>query len=504
MAEPKPKEMLQAAEENKDGWENVITGLGTSRDKRVGSQVIPPRYNTNYTENQNLYFSSDMARTAVELIASEMVRQWISIVANDPKTVDDKSRKEESESTTEERISIGNLMLNKLEELDAKSKYFEAEVWAQVFGGSLLFIGADDQGGDDPRAMMQPLDEDRIESIKFLAVFDRWDVHIDSYYTDPSAEKFGQPQYYRLNETTFNGVSTGINALIHESRFIRFDGVLTNRRRMKENGGWADPVFTRTRDLIRDYDVAWHSVANILQDFAQAIFKMKGLKDAILSDKDDLVLRRMAQIDLCRGVSRAVPLDADGEDFDRKPTPLAGLPDLMDRFAYRMSAAFRAPATLLFGQSPSGMQSTGAADIRFFYDQISAKQESSLRPKIERLIKLCFKAKDGPTGGVEPEEWSFYFNPLYRLTELEQADLRNKQANSDKIYIEMGVVSEDEIAYSRFGGDKYSPETILDLERRQEDKLADEIEPETDPVINPPPLTEEPPDDTEGETGDNG
>ncbi len=70
------------------------------------------------------------------------------------------------------------------------------------------------------------------------------------------------------------------------------------------------------------------------------------------------------------------------------------------------------------------------------------------------------------------------------MTQKETAELRKTQADTDAIYIDTGVVSEDEIAYSRFGGGEYSPETVLDLEKRNEDKLAEKDEP--DPV--PPPM----------------
>jgi phage-related protein (TIGR01555 family) len=488
-----------------DGWENIITSIGTSRDKRLGGRIKAPVPNVSYREFENLYFGSDLAATAAELPAREMIRAWITITANDPGIIDENARTDpEEKSTTEESVSIGKKINQRLQELEAQAKSFEAMVWARVFGGGLLFLGIDDGGGDNPESLKEPLNEDRIDEFKFLTVFDRWDVHIAQRYTNPTNPKFGQPELYRINAVAFEGQGNAAAGadLIHETRFIRFDGVLTNRRRQRENGGWSDSIFTRTQDLIRDYDISWHGIANMLQDFSQAVFKMRGLRDAMLQDKDDLVLRRMTLIDQCRSIGRAVPLDAEDEDFNRHQTPVSGLPDLMDRFALRMSAAFRMPATLLFGQSPAGMQATGASDIRFFYDQVSSNQETMLRPKLERLIRLVMLDKSGPTKGQEPEDWAFTFNPLFQLTEQEQAELRNKQADTDQKYLTEGVVTEDEIAYSRFGGGEYSPETILDLEQRNEDKLADEAEPEPEPMpippippVQPPPVepTPEPP-----------
>lgn len=478
--------MIEAG--RRDGWENTVTAIGTNRDKRLGGRMIRPTPNVTFREFEDLFAGSDLAATAAELPPREMVRAWITVTANDPKNIDKDKRTETEEQTTEEAVSLGNQIAGRLDELEAQAKVFEAMVWARVFGGSLLFLGVDDGGGDNAEALAEPLDEGRIQSFDHLTVFDRWDLHIAERFTDPRNVKFGQPELYRLTSTTHDGKVAPGTDLIHESRFIRFEGVLTNRRRMRDNGGWSDSIYTRTRDLIRDFDLAWNGIANLLQDFSQAIFKMRGLRDAILADKDDLVLRRMGIIDLCRSIGRAVPIDSEDEDFERKSTPVTGMPDLMDRFALRMSAAFRMPATLLFGQSPAGMQATGASDIRFFYDQIAANQETMLRPRLERLIKLVLLDKSGPTNGVEPDDWSFSFNPLFQLTELEQAELRNKQSQTDATYLQEGVISEDEVAFSRFGGDRYGVDTILDLEQRNEDKLAAEREPDPpQPPIMPPP-----------------
>jgi hypothetical protein len=138
------------------------------------------------------------------------------------------------------------------------------------------------------------------------------------------------------------------------------------------------------------------------------------------------------------------------------------------------------------------MQATGASDIRFFYDQIAAIQNSMLRSKVETLVRLVFKNKQGPTKGVEPDDWSLKFRTLYQLTEKEKAEVRKTQSDTDTAYIDTGVLSEDEVAYSRFGAGEYSPETILDLEKRNEDKLAEEKEPEPTPPPVPPPVPGEP------------
>lgn len=463
-----------------DAWENVITKLGRSgRDKRLGTRITPPAPNTDRTKFEDLYHGDDLFATIAELPAKEMVREWITLNVDDSAPEDDASRTEET--STQDKMIVSKQMMQTLDEIGAQKALFKAMTWGRVFGGGLIFLGADDGAGLDPERLAEPLNEDAIRTFNFLTVFDRWEVEIHSEYDNPGHPKFGQPEFYRIqaNMSTRGGYRQVDHHPIHESRFLRFDGVMTNRRRMLDNDGWSDSIYTRLESLLQDYGIAWTGIAHLLQDFAQAIFKIRGLKDALASDKDNLIIERLATLDLCRSIARAVPLDAEGEEFERKATPVTGLPELMDRFASRVSAAARIPVTLLFGVSPGGLNATGDSDIRLFYDNVKAMQENILRPELETLIRLLFKTADGPTRGKEPENWSFEFNPLWQMNDREQAELRKLTAETDAIYIQNGVLSEEEVAFSRFGGDAFSTETVLDTEaREQEQEQANQPEPE--------------------------
>jgi len=49
-------------------------------------------------------------------------------------------------------------------------------------------------------------------------------------------------------------------------------------------------------------------------------------------------------------------------------------------------------------------------------------------------------SKKGPTGGVEPEQWSVRFRPLLEPTEAELVEIRKQQSETDKAYFEMQVL----------------------------------------------------------------
>jgi phage-related protein (TIGR01555 family) len=502
------------------------TGLGTSRDKRTYASISVPRSSDQFQLFEDLYHGDDTAATIADVIPQEMVRAWINVVTDDddeeeddvvhpgedpevssqrlsvvsggkspdltasaklpkvrrgdafpapasaaaaPKPVapPDPAVAQQAANDAKEKMAVGKKALQKLQQLEAQAKFFEALVWARVFGGSLMVLGIDDGGrGDD--SMAQPLDEKDVRKFEFLAVFDRWDVDVYSWYRDPKHEKFGLPESYRIRQTASAGGTDSpmANQIVHETRIIRFDGTMVNRRRRIRNAGWADSIYIKISDVIRDFASAWGGAAHLMQDFAQMVFKMKGLQAAMAADKAGIVLKRMTLMDMSRSMTRAVPIDADGEEIERQQTPLSSMPEMLDRFALRLAAAAHIPVTRLFGQSPAGLNATGDNDVRNFYDYVGGLQIRDLLPKLNRVLHLIFVAKDGPTGGIEPKNWSVSFNPLWQLDELQQATMRKTQADTDASYITNQVLTPEEVAMSRFGGDAYSVETTLDSEAR--------------------------------------
>ena len=150
------------------------------------------------------------------------------------------------------------------------------------------------------------------------------------------------------------------------------------------------------------------------------------------------------------------------ESYEKKASSVGGLDALIDRFTVALSAVSGIPHTLLMGQSPAGLNSTGESDIRFWYDKIAALQQEKMLKQMTYLVKIIMLSKQGPTNGKELDDWSIQFNPLWLPTEKEQAELRKIQSETDANYINTGVLIPAEVAVSRFGGDQYSTETILE------------------------------------------
>jgi phage-related protein (TIGR01555 family) len=456
--------------ERLDGWSNLTTGLGAAlRDKRLASSFSSVQLSLDQCED--LYRGDDIAGRICDLMPADMTRQgWDVLVAGDAET-------------TEE---IGEA----LDALEVSTKIREALTWARMVGGAVILpVAEGGLGVDGEEDLAQPLNEAGIRSIDGLTVFDAREAISVAWYGDPQAPKYGETAIYRIQPLTLNmttleqeqirnqeklGDYSGLRRgppesaagvltirYVHESRILRFEGVRLTRRLQRTQWGWGDSVFVRLNDEIRDFQASFDSTSMLVTDFAQGVFKMAGLAEAIASGNTALVMARLSAIDMARSVVKAAVLDTNGEEFERKVTPVAGLADLLDRFCTKLAAAAGYPQTLLFGMSPAGMNATGESDITLYYDKVKDGQNEKIGPPLRKLLRMLFAWKQGPTGGSEPDGWSIQFKPLEQSSETEQADVRLKQAQADDYYVNNGVLTPEEVAVSRFGGDTYSTETQL-------------------------------------------
>lgn len=217
-----------------------------------------------------------------------------------------------------------------------------------------------------------------------------------------------------------------------------------------------------------------------MSDASQAVFKLQGLMAMIAGGQKDILQQRLEIVDMSRSVARAVMLDAENEDFDRKPSSFTDAAGMLDKFMLRLASVVDIPVTILMGRSPAGMNATGDSDFQHFYDNVKTAQENDLRPELERAIRLIMLAQDGPTNGKEPAEWTLDFESLWQMTPKERAELEKATADKDKVYLETGVILPEEIALSRFRPDGWSPETNIDRDVRER-MLAAELAEPTEP-----------------------
>ena len=472
-----------------DDWVNQISGIGIqNKDKRLSHIADRPTL-LSYDDLSNLYHGNSLANRVCNMFAREVVREWFSF------------KQDYTTASADSARDLGRDLHSFIKELKIKEAYFMATAMARLYGTAFIYLGV-----NDGRSPASPLDVSKIKSLDFVSVFSCRDMEAHTYYGNMLGPKYGQVKTYKVHpiSLTTQPLNSQDPRIIHESRLLRFDGSVTCPVRMRSHKqGFADSVLVNMYSDLRAFGMTWNSVEALMQDFSQAVIKIEGLHKIVKQEKGTggIFSRLMGSLMTSKSVLNAVIL-GEGDHYERQITPLGGIPEVLEKAMTRVASAANMPVTLVFGESPAGLNATGLSDERIWAATVSSYQDQYLRPTLEALLKIVLNAPNGPTGGAEPDYWEIEFNPLRKLTQEESAAYRKTVAEADAIYYDRKVLTSHEISLSRFGGAAYSGDTKIDVPTRE--KIMD-TEEDLNPTV-PEPLenSNEEPNSSDGDTNNNG
>jgi phage-related protein (TIGR01555 family) len=429
-----------------DGWVNSVIGLGqVATDKRLSgyhAEGVTPTA----TEYETLFYEDGLASRIVTELPFAALRQGFELTTT-------------SDMDAQEKAQAEELLWQRLEDLQATSRMFEASIWGRLFGGAVILIGTEEAD------WTEPLDLDKPHQIQFLRVYDNVECQPRTRYTDWRTPEYGQVESYAI--TPSDGIGTSF--VVHASRCLRFGGILTSRRQRARLNYWDHSVLRRARDELRDFNTLWASVATMVTDGSMGTLKIRGLWEVMSGKLREQFQERLEVINLARWSGRIMPIDTE-EDFAYTERTYAGLPDLLDRWMLRLSSITGMPATKLFGMSPAGMNATGESDTRNWYDQVGDQRDMVFGPPLRLIVHALALG----LGLTEPESWGISWPSLWQETALEETTRRGAITTSDVAYIQAGVLNPDEVAMARFGTGVWSDAAPqLDMDART---LRDETE----------------------------
>jgi phage-related protein (TIGR01555 family) len=427
-----------------DSWENAVSGLGTLRDKSRHTKFKPGNL-LRPELAEYLFAQDDLARTIVTAIVDDGLREGFSLRPAD-------------EETGEEDQKRGQELVQELSKLEALKKLRLSALWGRCYGrGAVLLVVANAGPAD------KPLEAGQGELLD-LVDLDRRELTPQTWYQDPLAKNFGQPETYLITPVA-QGAASAKSVIVHETRLILFGGVDTPKRVRAHNEGCDLSVLQCVYDVLRGTNSNWDSVCAMLADMSQAVIKLRGLIDAVAGGKAADLEKRIGLMDTMRSAVRAIVLDADGEEFEyTERGALTGIEGLIDKTWSRLAAAAGMPVTRLFGVSPAGMNATGESDTNFWYDRVRAWQRDVMGPAILRLVSM-----------LDSGEWEVVWPELEKMNPKEEAELRQAVATTDKLYIDAMILLPEEIFKARFGSGQWKPGYDgFDLETREK-ALAKEL-----------------------------
>lgn len=169
------------------------------------------------------------------------------------------------------------------------------------------------------------------------------------------------------------------------------------------------------------------------------------------------LLKRVQLFNQLRDNRGLMVTNKETEEFFQLNTPLSGLDALQAQAQEQMASVSSIPLVKLLGITPAGLNANSDGEIRVFYDDIHAKQESLFRDPLKRVLDVI---QLDAFGEIDPDI-TFEFEPLFQLSSLELANQRKVEADTDAVLIDAGVI-QGEAALKRLIADPNTPYTSLE------------------------------------------
>lgn len=413
------RKMVNDASRTTDGFDNFVSRLGLNNDNALSAGT----YDFNLiTRNRILleaaYRGSWVVGAVIDSVAEDMTRAGIDV-------------------TTGEKVDLDVLDKNVVR-LQIWQSIQSLIKWGRLYGGA---IGIMQIEGQD---LSTPLNLESVAQGQFkgVIVFDRWMLAPVLTPVIESGPQMGLPAYYQLvtYPTLYDPEAAPATGMlkVHHSRVIRYTGIDLPFFQAITELMWGESILERLWDRLISFDNATLSSASLIDRANLRTVGVNGLREVVAAGgeaRDGL----LAQFEMMRlmQVNEGLTLMDKEDTFASTAYSFAGLSDMMLQFGQQLAGASGIPLVRLFGQSPAGLNSTGDADIRMYYDNIKAQQEAKLRNPFESLLKVLWRSTYGTPA---PADLEFSFTPLWQMSALDKATIAKSNTETTIGAFDAGLI----------------------------------------------------------------
>ena len=358
-------------------------------------------------------------RKAVETIATEMTRRWIKIQV---KGDEDKSEKVARLGEAMDRFKVRDVF-HEIAECDG------------YFGRGHLFL--DIGNTHDDLELKTPIGNgwDAASKAKVSKGALKSIRSIEPMWCYPSAYNSTNPlkaDWYRPQSWRVQGKE------VHGSRLLTFVG--------REVPDLLKPAYSfgglSLSQMMLPYVQNWlrtrQSVSDLIQAFS--VFVLKTNMAATTTGAGDAFFDRVQTFNDLRTNLGVLALDKATEEFENISAQLGTLDKLQAQAQEQMASIVSIPLVKFLGITPSGLNASSDGEVRVFYDYIHATQEQLFADRLKRVIGFIQLSEFGE---VDPDI-TFKFEPLWSMSEKEEAEVEKTRAETGQILVDTGVISPHE------------------------------------------------------------
>ena len=388
-----------------DEWSNNIANINGGNALTQFSQ-----FNLNRLSYAECAFlaSDSIINNAITKYSNEILRKGGNIVLD----IEDKEAEARLKEYLEKR-------LKKLGFFEALRELINTSL---IYGGAFLFIDVDTQDLSEPIYLKKEIfTQNKIKALRVVPPYLCGACEVET--ANPLNKDFMKPMKW---------VVSGNRQAVHYTRLLGlsiFEAPLMLKPLYNFLG---ISLCQFMKNYVSSADIARQSLSDMLLRFKSEIIK----SDLIKINPQEAIARGKA-INKLKNNNALILLTKD-EDYIQSITPLSGLDKLIAQLQENVAVSARMPAVKLLGLTPSGFNATGDFDLNSYYDEIMSLQNAIIKPLIERVLKmLCLEFNSD----VMP---SYEFEPLGKVTKLDEANITNLQADFINKLIQSGVITQEQ------------------------------------------------------------
>lgn len=413
---PKDRKYQKVVKSN-DGFSNVVKGVGGEKDLLSGSYYSQQLRTFIWKEMNDLYSTNWIAAKAINIPIDDAFKNKRILEC--------------------ENAEILEQFEKECDYLEIDEKIKTALKWADCFGGAVMIIVSNDDTMDQPLN----LNSFKQGDLKNIAVLDRWDIYpMGLQIMNPLSKDYLEPEYYTLSRQ---------GGKIHKSRVIKFNGENTTNYNKQLMQGFGISKFEKLYTSITNATMSPDLMVNLVAQSNLDVYGVEGLKESLADDEDDLLIKRFRLVQKAKSIFNGILID-EKDSYSNIAKNFSGLSDINKQFFEIICGAADIPYSRFMGQTITGLANTNEGDLENYYNNVKSKQKQADKA-YQLLDKIAMLNKFGRLYNITYEHKS-----LFELSDMEKAELRNKQAQTDTAYFERGIITDIDIK-SRLAQDESYP-----------------------------------------------
>lgn len=351
-------------------------------------------------------------RHACDIWAEHAVRKWIKITGGTPK----------------ERDAIEAEFLR----LNVRDVFQEWMGHDQVFGRGQIFLDFDD--ADDTAELATPLTL-AASKVSPKRPLRRMTV-VEPMWSAPgiySSNNPLRPDFYKPQQWFVYGRQ------VHTTRMLTIASRPVSDMLKPAYAFGGQSLIQLMKPYVDNWLRSRQSCSDMLNTYSVMVLKTD-LSSTMDGGGGDDLFARLDLFNNTRDNRGSMAIDKDDEELENIAVSLAGLSDLLGQSQEQLASVSRIPLSIYLQITPTGLNATNDGETRNFYADVKAYQEKNVRPHLARVLDLVQLSL---TGKIDPQI-GFEFIPLWEMSDLDEAEIREKNARTDVAYVSAGIISNEE------------------------------------------------------------